>query len=506
MEFTLGYLLKRSALKFPNQTAIVFESKRLTYNELNRRVNRLANAFSKLGVKKGDKISSMMVNSSQLIEVYFAAAKIGAINVPINYRLVGPEVNYIMGHSNSSTLVYDEELRNIIEPLLESKRLNLISVGDRTFSDSMDYEELIRDSIDLEIEIPIRETDLRFIMYTSGTTGFPKGAMFTHRNNLWAALSLIITKKYDFNEVVLFVNPLYHMNSYINVVASIFMGNKMVLMKRFDPIQMMQLIESEKVTICSVVPTICEKLLQVSADPPFDTKSWRYCTSTGAPWLFEMKKRFMERFPHVTMADAYGATEVFSGTLIQGSEILGKPKSVGKPYLDTLIRIMGEQGVELPPRQIGEITFYGPHVTQGYYNDPVATGEALKEGWFYSGDLGYFDEDGYLYLADRKKDMIISGGENIYSLEIENVLLKNEKIMEAAVVGIPDEQWGEAVKAYLVLLPGVSMDQDEVIRYCQQHLASYKKPRSIEFVDSLPKNSLGKILKKDLRKSAREAK
>ena len=500
MEFTLGYLLKRSAWKFPNKTAIVFEGKRITYDELDQRVNRLANALLKLGIKKGDKIASMMFNSSDLIEVYFAAAKIGAINVPINYRLVGEEVNYIIDHSDSSTLVYDKDLRNVIEPLLESKRLNSISVGQKHYFDSINYEELIRASVDSEPDISVDEKDLRFIMYTSGTTGFPKGAMFTHRNNLWAALSIIITKKYDFNEVVLIVNPLYHMNSYINVIAGLFMGNKIVVMRRFDPLKMMKLIESEKVTICSVVPTICEKLLEVLKDHEFNTTNWRYCTSTGAPWPFGMKKAFRERFPQVVMADAYGATEVFSGTLIQGSEILEKPKSVGKPYLDTIIRIVDDQGMELPSGQIGEIIFYGPHVTQGYYNDPVATGEALREGWFYSGDLGYFDEDGYLYLVDRKKDMIISGGENIFSLEIENVLLRNEKILEAAVVGFPDDQWGEVVKAYIVLRPSVTMSKDEVINFCQEHLASYKKPRYVEFVDALPKNSLGKILKKDLRK------
>jgi len=354
--------------------------------------------------------------------------------------------------------------------------------------------------MDSELDISVKEKDLRFIMYTSGTTGFPKGAMFTHRNNLWAALSIIITKKYDFNEVVLFVNPLYHMNSYINVIACIFMGNKMVLMKRFDTIIMMRLIESEKVTMCSVVPTICQRLLEISKDHQLNTGSWRYCTSTGAPWPFEIKKAFMEIFPHVVMADAYGATEVFSGTLIQGSEILKKPNSVGRPYVDTIIKIVDDQGNELLPGQIGEIIFYGPHVTQGYYNDPGATSESLKDGWFYSGDLGYFDEDGYLYLLDRKKDMIISGGENIYSLEIENVLLRNEKILEAAVVGVPDDRWGEAVKAYIVLRPSVTMGKEEVISFCQKHLASYKKPRYVEFVDSLPKNSLGKILKNRLRK------
>lgn len=499
MEFTLGYLLKRSALKFPRKTAIVFEGSRIPYAELNQRVNRLVNALLQKGVKKGDKIASIMFNSPPLVEAYFAAAKIGAISVPINYRLVGEEVDYILGQSDSSVLIYESELRPVIAGL-DLKHLLRISVGGQSTSDAIPYEDLLRGSTDWEIQTEVGERDLRFIMYTSGTTGFPKGAMFLHRNNLWAALSLIVNKRYDFNETVLFVNPLYHMNSYINVIACIFMGNKMVIMRKFDALQMMELMEAEDVTMCSVVPTICQRLLEIPPDRKFNTAKWRYCTSTGAPWPFDLKKAFMERFPHVVMADAYGATEVFSGTLIQGREILEKPSSVGRPYLDTLIKVVNERKEELPPGQIGEISFYGPHVTQGYYKNPEATAEALKDGWFFSGDLGYFDEDGYLYLVDRKKDMIISGGENIYSLEIENVLLKNEKVLEAAVVGVPDARWGEIVKAYIVLRPSVAMDKEEVVQFCQQHLASYKKPRRVEFVESLPKNSLGKILKKDLRR------
>jgi acyl-CoA synthetase (AMP-forming)/AMP-acid ligase II len=200
------------------------------------------------------------------------------------------------------------------------------------------------------------------------------------------------------------------------------------------------------------------------------------------------------------MADAYGATEVFSGTLIQGEEILKKQNSVGRQYLDTIIKIVNERKEELPAGQIGEIAFYGPHVTLGYYKNPEATKESLIDGWFFPGDLGYFDEDGYLFLVDRKKDMIISGGENIYSLEIENVLLKNEKVLEVAVVGVPDDQWGEVVKVYIVLRPNVTMDKEEVIKFCGQRLAGYKKPRFVEFVDSLPKNSMGKIMKVDLRR------
>lgn len=498
MEFTLGYLLKRSAIKFPNKTAIVSGETRISFDELNRRTNRLANALQRKKVKKGDKIASILFNSSQLIEVYFAAAKIGAISVPVNYRLASAEVNYILRQSDSSVLIYDSELEPMVTAL-DTKGLLCISIGEITAANSIPYESLLHDSTDEEILAEVTERDLRFIMYTSGTTGFPKGAMFTHANNLWAALSLIINKKYDFNECVFFVNPLYHMNSYINVIACIFMGNKMVIMRKFDALQMMGLLEREEVTMCSVVPTICQRLLEIPPERKFNTEKWRYCTSTGAPWPFDLKKAFMQKFPHVVMADAYGATEVFSGTLIQGDEILRKPYSVGKAYLDTLIKIVNEQKEELPTGQTGEIAFYGPHVTQGYYKNPETTKESLIDGWFFPGDLGYFDEDGYLYLVDRKKDMIISGGENIYSLEIENVLLKTEKISEVAVVGVPDAQWGEVVKAYIVLRPQVTMDKEEVIKFCAQHLASYKKPRFVEFVENLPKNSMGKIMKVDLR-------
>ncbi len=499
MEFTLGYLLRRSAIKFPQKTAIVSGESRITYDELNRRTNRLANALRKAGVRKGDKIASILFNSSQLIEVYFAAAKLGAVSVPINYRLVSTEVNYILHQSDSSVLIYDVELEPIVAAA-DTNGLLCISIGKTAAANSIPYEVFLANSTDDEIQQEVTERDLRFIMYTSGTTGFPKGAMFSHANNLWAALSLIINKKYDFNECVLFVNPLYHMNSYINVIACIFMGNKMVVMRKFDPLQMMALMEKEEVTMCSVVPTICQRLLQLPPDKKFHLEKWRYCTSTGAPWPFDMKKAFMAKFPHVVMADAYGATEVFSGTLIQGEEILKKQSSVGRQYLDTIIKIVNERKEELPAGQIGEIAFYGPHVTLGYYKNPEATKESLVDGWFFPGDLGYFDEDGYLFLVDRKKDMIISGGENIYSLEIENVLLKNEKVLEVAAVGVPDDQWGEVVKVCIGLRPNVTMDKEEVIKFCGQHLASYKKPRFVEFVDSLPKNSMGKIMKVDLRR------
>jgi acyl-CoA synthetase (AMP-forming)/AMP-acid ligase II len=500
MEFTLGYCLERSALKFSDKTSIVYEKNRISYKELNRRTTFLANAFLKFGIKKGDKIASLLFNTPEVIEVYFAAAKIGAVNVPINFRLVDREVDYILSQSDSSILIYDISLREVVENASSASDLILISVGKKSYPDSTNYEKILSSSTDSKVSICVTENDLRFIMYTSGTTGSPKGAMFTHKNNLWAALSLIITKKYDFNETLFIVNPLFHMNSYINVIASIFMGNKIVLMKKFNATEMLKQIESEKVTICSIVPTICKRLLETCEDRDFDTSSWRYCTCTGSSWPFKMKKEFMTKFPHVVTADAYGATEVFSGTLIEGHEIIKRPQSVGKPYLDTLLKIVDKKGVELKAGKIGEIILFGPHVTKGYYKNREATKNALKNGWFYTGDRGYVDDDGYLYFVDREKDMIISGGENIYSAEIEKVLLLHEKITEAAVVGVPDNEWGEVVKAYIVLRNSVKMDKDEVITFCKQHLASYKKPHLVEFVDSLPKNTMGKILKKELRK------
>jgi acyl-CoA synthetase (AMP-forming)/AMP-acid ligase II len=277
------------------------------------------------------------------------------------------------------------------------------------------------------------------------------------------------------------------------------MGNKIVIMKKFDPEIMLSLIQAEKVTLCSIVPTICKRLLEVSPEKHFDTKSWRYCTGTGSAWTFDMKKQLMEKYPNTMIADAYGATEVFSGTLLKGREIINKPGSVGRPYLDTSIRIIDEEGNEVKPYKIGEIVLFGPHATLGYYKEPEATEKALKDGWFHTGDLGYIDEEGFLFLADRATDMIISGGENIYSAEIESVLLKHEKITEAAVIGVPDYEWGEVVKACIVVSDDAEMSEDEVIEYCKEHLAPYKKPKYVEFYDTLPKNELGKVLKKYLK-------
>ena len=498
MQFTLGYCLMRSALKFPDKTAIVFEDQRITYGELNRRVNQIANGMLEMGIKKGDKVATLLYNTPELIEVYYAAAKIGAVNIPINFRLVGPEVSYITDQSDSVMICYDEAFREIIDGLSTKDRMHLVSLGGGGFKDSVDYHALRDKSSDAEPQVEVEETDLRFIMYTSGTTGVPKGAMFTHKNNLWAALSLIITKKYDHNEVILVVNPLFHMNSYINIIAAVFWGNKIVLVKKFDAREMLRLIQDEKVTMCSIVPTICKRLIEAARTGDYGLQSWRYCTCTGAAWSFALKQSFCETFPKVVAADAYGATEVMSGTLLEGKDLLQKPNSVGRPYLDTIIKILDENGQELPPDQVGEIALYGPHVTVGYYKMPRETAEALHDGWFHSGDLGYFDNEGYLYFLDRRKDMIVSGGENIYTAEIEKVLMGHPKIVDVAITGEPDDEWGQVVKALVVLAEDQTMTPEEVISYCKEHLASYKKPHYVEFVESLPKNALGKILKRNL--------
>lgn len=499
MQVTLGYILKRSGIKFLKKTAIFFEDKRITYEELNHRVNQVANALLKMGVKKGDKVASLLFNTPELIEIYFAAAKIGAVNIPVNFRLIGREVSYIVQQSDSIVLFYDADLRKIIDDLSTKDSLKLISVGSTRFVDSEDYYELRSASVDKDPDVQVKEEDLRFIMYTSGTTGVPKGAMFSHKSNLWAALILSLTKKYDSNEVILLVNPLFHMNSYINLIAAVYWGNKIVLMKNFDSIKMLQLIEQEKVSICSIVPTMCKRLIEKAKTNCFDLKSWRYCTCTGAAWSVELKKNFRETFPGVIAADAYGATEIMAGTLLEGEDLVRKANSVGKPYLDTIIKIIDEKGQELSANQIGEIVLYGPHIMEGYYKMPEASEEALIEGWFHSGDVGYFDEEGYLYFLDRRKDMIVSGGENIYTAEIEKVLMGHEKISNSAVVGEPDAEWGQVVKAFIVLEENETMTPEEVIQYCKENLASYKKPRHVEFVESLPKNALGKILKRNIR-------
>jgi len=344
-------------------------------------------------------------------------------------------------------------------------------------------------------------------MYTSGTTGKPKGAVITHGNVLWNLINTILGREDHPGEVSLIIGPLYHtaaLNNHFTI--QIALGGTSILVKRFDPEIVLGYIEKEKVNVISGSPAMYNLLLQYPQLDHFDTRSIAKCTAGSAILPQEIKERLLQVFPQANgIYDVYGCTEASPTiTILNGKDSFRKHGSVGPPVAFLQARVVDEEGRPLPPGQAGELVCRGPNVMQGYYKNQEATREAIKDGWLYTGDVATADEEGYFYIVDRKKDMIISGGENIYPREIEEVLFRHPAIADVAVIGIPDETWGEAVKAFIVPKHGKTIDEQEVIDFCKDHLASYKKPKAIELVSSIPKNPSGKPLKRILRSESQK--
>lgn len=505
----IAYLLVNSVNKYPDRIAIISEKKRFSYKALNRRVNQLAQAMRQYGLKKGDRVAIMFFNTYQFAEIYFATIKMGALITPVNFRFVEEEIEYIVNNSESSFFFFAKEFQETITSIYQRlhtvKNFVGVNVGKEDFAH--DYESFLSLGESYEPEVDIGESDPCQIMYTSGTTGKPKGAVITHGNVLWNLMNTILGREDHPGETSLIIGPLYHtaaLNNHFTIQVAL--GGTSILVKKFDPEIVLQYIEKEKVNVVSGSPAMYNLLLQYPTLDHFDTCSITKCTAGSAILPQEIKERLLEVFPKATgIYDVYGCTEASPTiTILSGRDSFRKHGSVGPPVPFLQARIVNEDGRPLPPNQIGELVCQGPNVMQGYYKNEEATKEAVKDGWLYTGDLATADEDGYLYIVDRKKDMIVSGGENIYPREIEEVLFRHPAIADVAVVGIPDSIWGETVKAFIVLKHGKIVDEQEVIDFCKSHLASYKKPRAIEFVSSIPKNPSGKPLKRLLKERDRK--
>jgi len=499
----IGQLLTFTANKFPKRTAIIFEEKRLTYQGFNDRVNRFANALLRLGLKKGEKVAVLLFNSSYLTEVLFSAAKIGGVFTPINFRFVAEEVFYILDHSEARFFIYGEEFSDLVEMIRSKlKKVDIyISVGKSTSSSGLNYERLLEESINNESNIPISERDECQLMYTSGTTGRPKGALLTHGNILWNLVNTMLGREEKEGEVSLVIGPLYHTAALNNhFITRVALAGTSILIKDFDPKKVLKIIEDEKVSVISGAPAMYHLLLASSFET-YDTTSITKCTTGASILPNETKERLMKLFPNIDgVYDVYGCTEASpSIAILKARDSLRKRECVGPPVPFLEVRIVDDQDRDVPVGDVGELVCKGPNVMRGYYKDRKATREALRGGWLHTGDLGRMDEEGYIYIIDRKKDMIVSGGENIYPREVEELLYHHPKIRDVAVIGIPDPIWGESVKAFIVLKNVETMKEEEVIEYCKSHLASYKKPKSVEFAENLPRNPSGKVLKTVLR-------
>ena len=507
-----GDMLLRDANKFPEKIAIVSQDLSINYQTLNERVNCLANALLRKGLKKGDRIGVLIHSCYQFIEIYFAAAKTGGIFCPYNNHLKERELDYIINYSTPRFLFLDADYGKMIEylkPHLKSvKQYICLQKPRSTFMG--DYEGLISKGDKKEPGVKILDSDIISIFFTAGTTGRPKGAMRTHRHIVSNAITGVIELKVSYNEKALISFPMYHVSCEDNIGRHFFMPSTIFIRRegQFNPKEVLELLSTERITMCQLVPTMIHALLQYQEIDSYDLSSLRLIMYAGAPMPVELLKRALQKFK-CGFAQLYGQTE--SGPLttilhpedhvLEGSERqLQKLGSAGRPVISYEIRVVDEEGRDVPVGEVGEIIGKSEAMMKRYWRLPRESAKKLKEGWLHTGDLGRSDEDGYLYIVDRKDDMIISGGVNIYPREVEEVLYQHPSVLEASVIGVPDDYWGEAVKAIIVPKENAIVSEEDIIRFCGEHLAGYKKPKSVEFWNELPKSPQGKILKKDIRK------
>ncbi len=505
----LGEVAARNARKFPDKEALVYGDQRLTFGEFNSRVNKLAQAFLDLGIERGSKVAVMSFNCSEFLEIYFALGKIGGVTVPLNFRLHGEELVYIVNHSDAQAFVVGEPLLPMVEPMRKDfvNVRDYISITGEPIEGMKHYETWIAGYPDDEPLVLVDDDDPLFIMYTAGTTGRPKGAVLTHKNEItmWMLVSMFAMSEPgigDLSSYRCFVPPpIFHLAGFGIAQLAFFAGATVILSPQvFDPTDIMQTIEREEVSAILLIPAMANFLLQLPDLDKYDTSSLKVWVSGAAILPTATRQQIVKHFPNVRIFDVFGQTEMSPVVCgLRHSEAEGRETSVGKPLSFIEVRVLDDDGRDVPLGQVGEAVYRGPNVMKEYYKEPEATAEAMRGGWFHSTDMVRQDEEGYIYIVDRKKDMIISGGENIYPAEIEEALYKNAKVLECAVIGVFDEEWGEAVKACVVCKPGETMTDEEVIEYCKKHLGSYKKPRSVDFMEALPRNAAGKVLKRVLK-------
>jgi long-chain acyl-CoA synthetase len=510
----IGDMLRRDAKLFSRKVGLIDGGKSFTYSEMNSRANKLTHALLGLGMKKGDRIAFMGNNCHQFVEYYFALSKAGFVSVPVNARFSSDEASYIINHSESVALIYTEELEATAVKMRKTTAgvQWIISTG-QAGEGVLSYEKILREVSDEEPRQEVRPDDVAMIMYTSGATGLPKGVITTQRNIMANTNTMCLELRIVPEDVTVLVMPLYHNGGLWPTMSTIYRGGMNILLPHFDLEAMLKTIEEKKVTFLNLVPTMLLRMVSHPNLSAYNLESLRLIMYAGAPIpLGQLKKAMQTLGPH-RFYNSLGSTEA-SGNLasfpttehaLEGP-MASKLGSVGKDAMGVEIAIVDEKGTEVPPMKIGEIIGRGDNITQGYWKMPDETAEVFKNGWLHTGDMGYRDEDGYIFVVDRKKDIIISGGENVASREVEEILYQHPAVREAAVIGVPDEEWGEAVKAVVVLNPDAAgtVGEADLIEFCKTRLAGYKKPRSVDLIEELPKNAAGKIDKAQLKKLYKE--
>ena len=486
----------------PNKIAIrdLSINKELTYSELDIRSNKLAEWLQKNGVGKGDRVAILSHNCAEFFELEFACAKIGAIELPLNWRLTKPELEYILNDSTPTVLIYDSAFLDISLELQKDCQIKGSLQIDNE-DPSSQYESALRESNGNYEEVPTTHDDLIMIMYTSGTTGHPKGAMINHRMQLYNCINLASPAFVSAETVQLVVLPLFHtggMNCYANPVLHA--GGELILIREFDPGLALSILGNSeyKVSHFFAVPAPYQFMMN---HPDFDKTNLSFLKIAGiggAPCAEAILKTWSGR--GVSMIQGWGMTETSPGGIgLDAADAERKLGSAGKPLMHTEVKVVDDDGNELPWGEGGELYIRGPNITPGYWNKPEATEESFDGDWLKTGDAARFDDEGFVYIVDRWKDMYISGGENVYPAEVENVIYQLPQIAEAAVIGVPDERWGETGKVFISLKEGQSIEEKDIIEHCLKNLAKFKVPQSVEFIELLPRNATGKVLKRELR-------
>ncbi|NQT30723.1 MAG: long-chain-fatty-acid--CoA ligase [Deltaproteobacteria bacterium] len=506
---TWADIIYRNALLYPDQEAFVYGDTRITYSEFNTRINKLIHALHKMGVKQGDVIGVLSWSCLQFAEIYGTSMKGGFIASPFNPRLQANELEYIINYSEANTLFVGPELFEVASSIRGKlpkvkKFISLEGAG----PDMIAYDELLKSYPGDEPDVQVDEDDPVCIIYTSGTTGMPRGALYTQKRFIEDARTLVIDMSLQPGDKRVQITPLFHIAGNTHFRSSLYTAGCNIIVKFFDAATTLKIIQEEKATHMDFVPTHLVAMLNLPDLEKYDISSMKFLWYGASPMPQEVLKRGMKVFGPI-FAQGYGQSE--SGPAISclnkdDHNVLDKPEkeqkklaSAGRPHIGVQVRVVDDKDKDVGPGEAGEIIVRSKQLMVEYWHRPEDTKANLVKGWLHTGDIGYYDEEGYIYIVDRKKDMIITGGENVYPREVEEVLYRHPAVMEAAVIGIPDEYWVEKVHAVVTTKEGEKATAEELIAFCKKSLAGYKTPKSVEFVDALPKNPAGKILKRELR-------
>ncbi|SET94460.1 fatty-acyl-CoA synthase [Marinobacter segnicrescens] len=504
----IGDWLRYHAWHRPDTEAVVCNDDRVTYGEFDQRVNRAANMLAAHGATRGSRVCLLMLNSTAFLETFFACAKLGAIAVPLNFRLSAKELEFIINDAEASVIVYHARFLPLLEPIRNETTLQHAVAVNGECGEGMlgadgdpDYRESLAAADATDRNVLVGQDDPLMMMYTSGTTGKPKGALLTHANPTWVAINTQMSPlALNTSDSTLTVAPLFHIGGLaIYTLPVLYCGGRILLQAQFEPEKLLKMLEKERVSTLFLLPAMWLMLSQRPDFDDYDLSSLKVLLSGGAPCPIPVIEFFQKR--GFQFLEGFGMTETCaSACFLDNENAVRKNGSVGKPLIHVQMRIVDENDNDVAPGETGELVLRGPSMFREYWNRPDATAEEWRNGWFHSGDLARQDDEGFYYIVDRKKDMLISGGENVYPTQVEQVLYRHPKVRDVAVIGVPDDKWGEVPMALVVPEEGEEPTLEDIQTYCSEHLARFKVPKHLAVVEELPRTATGKVLKRELRK------